>query len=261
MIEIDVPTDLAVVESDGLVRGRMRRDRALLKPGDVVIAGRPERWSWARVRGVDRMTVALELITEKEAASSARLVATPSPSTDWPWPRLPWLRLEQHTFTSLDSGTYMWVDHFVFSIDSTLPDEELLAGLIASAYYAHDFASPYRYGADVGFEDRPIHARWMADLLTVEMFTPVDPADARQSIHSWIDDEMLEPPQTPRTHSRVDAVLDRAFAMGQTYRLDVPEGEELMHDYGFVVGATGYQEYVTIDRASETMHLLVASDD
>jgi hypothetical protein len=130
------------------------------------------------------------------------------------------------------------------------------SGLLSSADYAHDVASPYRYGADVGFEDRPIHARWMADLLTVEMFTPVDPADARQSIHSWIDDEMIEPPQIPRTHSRVDVVLDRAFGSRETHRLDVPEREEFMHEYGFVVGATGYQH-----RASETMHLLVASDD
>ena len=207
------------------------------------------------------MTAALELITEQDAASAVSLVAAPSPSTDWPWPRLPWLRLEQHTFTSLDSGTYMWVDHFQFSIDPKLPDEELLGGLLSSADYAHDFASSYRYGADVGVEDRPIHARWIADLLTVDMFVPVDAADARRSIHSWIEDEVLEPPQTPRTHARVDAVLDRALARGKTYRLDVPEGEEFMHDCGLVVGATGYQEYVTIDRTSETIHLLVASGD
>ncbi|WP_406026216.1 hypothetical protein OH802_06490 [Nocardioides sp. NBC_00850] len=261
MIEIDVPTDLAAVERDGLVRGRMRRDRALLKPGDVIIAGRPARWSWARVRGIDKMTVTLELITEQEAASAATLVAAPSPSTDWPWPRLPWLRLEQHTFTSLDTNTFMWVDHFVFSIDSTLPDEELLTGLLSSADYAHDFASPYRYGADVGFEDRPIHARWFADLLTVQMFSRVDAVYARRSIHLWIVDEILEPPQTPRTHARVDAVLDRALGSGEIYRLDVPEGDDLVHEYGFVVGATGFQEYVAIDWASETMHLLVASDD
>ena len=61
----------------------------------------------------------------------------------------------------------------------------------------------------------------MADLLTVEMFTLVDPADARQPIHSWIDDEMIEPPQSSRTHSRVDVVLDRALGSGETYRLDV----------------------------------------
>lgn len=261
MIEIDVPTDIAVTEDDGLVCGRMRRDRALLKPGEVVIAGQPDRWSWARVRRVEKMTVAVQLITEQEAASEASLVGAPSPSADWPWPRLPWLRLEQHTFTSLDLHTFMWVDHFMFSIDATLPDEELLSGLLTSADYAHDFASPYRYGADVGFEGRPIHARWLADMLTLEMFAKVEASEARQAIHSWMDDEMLEPPQTARTHARVDAVLDVALGSGEVYRLDVPEGEELMHEYGGVVGATGYQEYVTIDRVSATMHLVVASDD
>ncbi len=261
MIEIDVPTDIAAVERDGLVRGRMRRDRALLKPGAIVIAGTPGRWSWARVRGVNGMTVALELISEKEAASAASLVAAPSPSTDWPWPRLPWLRLEQHAFTSLDKNTFMWVDHFVFSIEAGLSDGEILGGLLSSADYAHDFASPYRYGPDVGFEDRPIHARWMADMLTAQMFSRVDAADARQTIHSWIDDEMLEPPQTPRTHTRVDAVLDRAFGSGEVYRLDVPDDDSLMHEYGWVVGTTGFHEYVTIDRTNEAMHLVVASDD
>lgn len=207
------------------------------------------------------MTAVLKLITEHEAAAAGSLVKPPSPSTDWPWPRHAWLRLEQHTFTSLDASTYMWVDHFVFSIDSSLTDTELISGLITSADYAHDFASPYRYGADVGFEDRPIHARWIADMLTVQMFSRVEAAVARQTIHSWIDDEMLEPPQTPRTHERVDAVLDRALGSGEIYRLDVPEGEELMHEYGFVVGSTGFHEYVTIDRDAEIMHLLVASDD
>lgn len=258
---IDVPTDLTAVGTDGLVRGRMRRDRALLKAGDVVIAGRPTLWSWARVQSVDKLTVALELITEQEAASTVSLVTAPSPSTDWPWPRLAWLRLEQHTFTSLDTNTFMWVDHFVFSIDSSLPDVGLLTGLLSSADYAHDFASPYRYGADVGFEDRPIHARWMADMLTAQMFSRVVAADARQTIHSWIDDEMLEPPQTPRTHARVDAVLDRALGSGEVYRLDVPDDDSLMHEYGWVVGATGFHEYVTIDRTNEAMHLVVASDD
>lgn len=36
-----------------------------------------------------------------------------------------------------------------------------------------------------------------------------------------------------------------------------PGGDE----YAGVVGATRLHEYVTIDRASVTMHLLVASDD
>lgn len=61
------------------------------------------------------------------------------------------------------------------------------------------------------------------------MFSRVDEYGARQATHAWIDGEMLEPPQTPRTHARVDAVLDRALASGEIYRLDVPEGEDLMH--------------------------------
>jgi len=261
VIEIDLPADLNAVDPDGLIRAMVRRDRGLLKAGEVVIAGRPTNWSWARVVGVDKLIASLELIGEEEAAEATSLVAPPSPTTGWPWPRIPWLRLEQHTFVTLDKNTFMWVNHFVFSLDPALTDQEILAALISSSDYAHDFASPYRYGADVGFEDRPIHARWLADMLTPDMFSRVDPADARRTIHSWIDDEMVEPPQTPRTHARVDSVLDLALGGGEVFRLDVPEDDDLMHEYGVVVGATGFHEYVTIDRTSEVMHLVVASDD
>lgn len=80
-------------------------------------------------------------------------------------------------------------------------------------------------------------------------------------LSAWMDDAVTEPPQTARTHDRVDGVLARAIERGAVYRLDVPVDEELLHDYGWVVGVSGFHEYVSIDRDREAMHLVIASDD
>ncbi|PUB26896.1 hypothetical protein C8K30_105123 [Promicromonospora sp. AC04] len=92
------------------------------------------------------------------------------------------------------------------------------------------------------------------------MFTPVAADDARQTIDTWLDDEMIEPPQSVRTHARVARLLSQAFDCGTVYRLDVPNNEE--HRSNWVgVGATGFREFVVIDREHEVIHMVVASDD
>ena len=91
-------------------------------------------------------------------------------------------------------------------------------------------------------------------------YTLVQRFDARQTIDTWLDNDMLESPQSVRSHARVARLLARALDSGTVYRLDAPDDEE--HRSNWVgVGTTGFHEFVAIDRQQEAMHLVVASDD
>jgi hypothetical protein len=259
LIEIDIPMDLVAVGADGVGQGYATRSRCSIHEGELLVAGRPEAWSWVRATAVEGRHVTFSLLSEAEAAKGAR-VATDVSRAEWPWPRFEWLRVEEQTLVQADRETFMWVDHVQFTLDPTLDDGALLAALVSSSLYAHGYAWPYAHGAEVDFDGRPVHGPWLAETLTSEMFTPVAANDARRTIHKWLDDEMIEPPQSVRTHARVAQLLARTLDSGTVYRLDAPDDEE--HRSNWVgVGATGFHEFVVIDREHEAMYLVVASDD
>lgn len=259
MIEIDIPMDLATVDADGVGQGWMTGINSNIREGDLLVAGRPDAWSWVRANVVDDRHVSFLLLSEAEAAKGARVAANVVRG-EWPWPRFEWLRAEDATLVQADRRTFMWVAHVQFTLDPTLDDRALLTALVSSSLYAHGYACPYAGGAEVDFDGRPVHGPWLAETLTTDMFTPVTANDARRTIDTWLDDEMLEPPQSVRTHARVARLLSRAFDCGMVYRLDVPDDDA--HRSNWVgVAATGFHEFVAIDREQEAMHLVVASDD
>ncbi|MFD7026122.1 hypothetical protein [Promicromonospora sukumoe] len=92
------------------------------------------------------------------------------------------------------------------------------------------------------------------------MFRPISADAARRTIHAWLDDEMLEPPQSARTHERIDRLLQRALDSVVVYGLDAPDDDAYRSNW-IGVGSTGFHEFVAIDREHSAMHLVVASDD
>ena len=86
-------------------------------------------------------------------------------------------------------------------------------------------------------------------------------AEARSTVHNWMDDELAEPPMSARSHERVEHLLSRTLDRGSVYRLDGPKNVERdLWSYSGV-STTNFHEFVAIDRARESMHLVVASDD
>lgn len=260
MIEIDILTDLARVSADGTGQGQSNRWRPHIKPGALLVAGRPDHWSWARVLEVDQQYVTFSLVSEKTAAREPRV----GPNTvriEWPWPRTPWLVVEEYAHIALDKGTYMWVDVIQFALDPDLDDRALLTALMSSRFYSHGYGSPYQFGGETSPEGTPVHGPWLATALAPEMFVPATPDEARHTIHTWMDDELTESPMSARTHGRVEQLLARTLNHGALYRLQGPEGvdRELLSYSG--VSPTDFHEFVAIDREQESMHLVVASDD
>jgi hypothetical protein len=76
----------------------------------------------------------------------------------------------------MDAGTYMWIQLTNFDIQAAQDDRSLLASLIASPGYAHDYASPF--DADAVVTEPAIHGRWWRSSIHPDFFEPCTPADA-----------------------------------------------------------------------------------
>nr|BFF18466.1 hypothetical protein GCM10025730_19870 [Promicromonospora thailandica] len=81
MIEIDIFTDLVDVGADGIGRVQANRSLSHVAAGALLVAGRPDGWSWVRVLEVGKQFVTFLLLSEEEAARSlASDPATPAPN-------------------------------------------------------------------------------------------------------------------------------------------------------------------------------------
>lgn len=255
MIEIDILADLSTLGPDEAGRGQVSQYRPpFIEPGAILVAGRPEQWSWVRLLTVDDQFVTFARVSEQEAALHAR-VAPNIVRPEWPSPEPLWLRVEEHGLVPLDRSTFMWVDHIQFSLEPTFDDSQLLTALTSSKLYAHGYAWPYSFGGEFDFNGRPTHGPWLAEKVTADSFARTTPGEARRTIRLWMGDDMSE-----AATDRVERLLARTITDGIVYHLEVPDDEEHRSDW-IGVGVTGFHEFVVIDRDHGAIHLIVASDD
>lgn len=170
------------------------------------------------------------------------------------------LQLVGSDIVHLDTVTFMWVQitHFAFDVDQA--DAEILASLIGSPEYAHDYASPFP--SESGPFGTPIHGRWFLNAIDVDRFETTTADRAEADLHSWANEQdwtELGHRQPPDAMHRLRAVYSLLSA-GDIYKLHNP-GPEAEHDYGFVTGGMGFHEFIAIDRGTATLHVIVASDD
>ena len=59
------------------------------------------------------------------------------------------LRLVDSDIVHMDKGTFMWIQLTHLAIETAQDDRSLLASLISSPAYAHDYASPFDAAAVV----------------------------------------------------------------------------------------------------------------
>lgn len=160
----------------------------------------------------------------------------------------------------LDKNTFMWVQMTRFVIDPARGDSELIASLIASPGYAHDYASPFPSGsAPVG---ETLHGRWVLSAISADLFEPSTASRAEADLLRWATEQDWTDPgyqQPPEVMERLRSVL-MLLRTGRVYKFRNP-GPEAEHDYGNVTGALGFHEFVVIDPPGGLLHLVVASDD
>jgi len=160
----------------------------------------------------------------------------------------------------LDAGTYMWVQLTHFLIDPAHDDQAILERLIESPGYQYDYASPFPSAAEV----RPlgIHGRWRIDAIHPGLFAPSTAEAAKVEIDAWANDQDWTDPeysQPPDVLQRLENIYS-VLGSGTVLKLRNPPSEA-EHDYGFVTGSGGFHEFIVIDRALRTLHVIVASDD
>jgi hypothetical protein len=68
------------------------------------------------------------------------------------------LRLVGSDIVHMDKGTFMWIRLTHFAIETAQDDRSLLASLIASPEYAHDYTGSFDAAAVV--TEPAVHGRW-----------------------------------------------------------------------------------------------------
>lgn len=164
-----------------------------------------------------------------------------------------------HELLRLDEHAFAWVQITTFRYPHD-DDRRTLAALIASPGYGHDYASPFKMPLPTF--DPPVHGRWRLSAIGVDDFSPTTTDVAINRIRAWADDYEETGPDNPLP-KQIAERLERAYDLlrsGAVYTLVNP-GEANEHSYGFVTGALGFHEFVVIDRSTQTVHVVVASDD
>jgi hypothetical protein len=126
----------------------------------------------------------------------------------------------------------------------------MLEALLEHPAYRDDFASPE------GETELPIHGPYRLDAVTADAFAPISLADAEGILTTWLHDTGVRPedfdPKLMHVFERIRAA-DIRFYLGDL-------GEASQHDWGWVVGMTGFHEFVLVG-PGEQVNMIVASDD
>ncbi len=151
----------------------------------------------------------------------------------------------------LDRGKYQWISIKRFRFDPALSDRELLEALVTHTEYHDDYAG------NGSVNEEPIHGPYKLALITADTFRPGERETAQALLEHWANKLQPEPPESA-AHIN-DSVL-ALFDTGEVYELPDLRATS-QHEWGWVVGLTGFHEYVVIDRRAAVLALIVASDD
>lgn len=158
--------------------------------------------------------------------------------------------------------TFLRVDAVVFRTTSEIADDtELLGALVRHRAYGHDYASPF--DPDSPSLSRIRHGRWWLWDLGPDQFVPCTADEARTTLTRWATEQDWSDSGfvvSDTAWGGLAEVLGWFESATSLYRL-VDPGTAHEHNYGFVIGACGFHEFVAIDRANHLVRLVVATDD
>jgi hypothetical protein len=146
-----------------------------------------------------------------------------------------------------------WVVVKLFPLPANTDDREVLQLLIRHVRYRDSYARSEFKDAET------IHGPYWLNAITPESFAPVSAADAETLIRTWAEYSV---PLTDGDRAAMETeVYPRIRDAASRYQLaDLRETAE--HEWGSSVGsATGFYEFVLIDRQTSRVALVVASDD
>jgi len=152
-------------------------------------------------------------------------------------------------------GYDTWVDLKYFEIRPEESDVELLTALIAHEQYHDHYA-----GQDPTEQTHhSLHGPYRLEAVTPGSFQAVSADSARDELMKWAS-SWVQDDDGPQVEAMLAAEVLPGVDGDAVLRLpDLRQTAE--HDWGWVVGASGFHEIVAINRSSQMLTLLVASDD
>lgn len=156
-------------------------------------------------------------------------------------------------FINFRNSTYQWVNIKLFTFAPDADDYAVLRLLIRHSRYRDSYAGT----GDADMEN--IHGPYWLYAIRPELFSPVSAADAETLIRTWA--EYAAPlPDAQRDEMERELYPRIRKATGRYQLADLRDTAQ--HDWGGTVGSsTGYFEFALIDRRTESLALVVASDD
>jgi hypothetical protein len=164
------------------------------------------------------------------------------------------------TFVSHDIVVFRpyrtWVDLKYFAIQTDVSDRSLLAHLIEHEQYHDHYA-----GQDPTEQSHhSLHGPYRLAAITPGAFEPVPAQAAAEELRGWVSSWVVPEEDGPEVEATLAAEVLPKLDGESILRLpDLRVSAE--HEWGWVVGQTGFHEIVIIDRAAAMLTLLVASDD
>jgi hypothetical protein len=153
------------------------------------------------------------------------------------------------------NNTYQFIvlREFNLPADESIGDRDVLTALVANRHYRGSFVG-------TGDGDSTIHGPYQVQAITADSFIPVSAADAESLLRAWAEYTSALP-EAVRTAIERD-VYPRINAATAVYRLPTLPPEARETEWRLALGnATGFHEFVLIDRASSVVTLLIATDD
>jgi hypothetical protein len=162
------------------------------------------------------------------------------------------LVFEDHALIHIHNGGYQWIDVQIFAFPTAIDDAAVMGLLIRHVRYRHGYANPEYRDAKI------IHGPYWLEAISVESFSPVSPVSAEALITTWANYDAAVPASDyPVLDKQVYGPIRDASSVYQL--ADLRETAE--HDWGYVVGLTGFHEFVVINSHTGRLTLIVASDD
>lgn len=154
-----------------------------------------------------------------------------------------------------NGSDYRWVDVQSFRFVDEPQETELLAALLGHRLYAHSYAEP-RHG--LGPETGEMHGPYRLEALSPKSFVPTTGETASAAIRCWAGQYGV---LVPEVAGAIEAMIAQHLAPATSvHRLpDLRSTAE--HEWGWVVGVDGFEEFVAIDRSRGLLSLVVCGDD
>jgi len=145
-----------------------------------------------------------------------------------------------------------WVIIKLFALPENVDDRAALELLLHHARYRDSYAG-------TGEKDMiDIHGPYWLKAISPDSFSPVESADAEALLRTWA--EYATPLPDDNRAEMERELYPRIRNATSRYRLaDLRRTAE--HDWGGVVGTSGFHEFALFDRAAGSLALVVASDD